>query len=105
MQLNCEGDYELQKEWLDRHHNADLITVDIKSGLPVCAQYFNPIYAAYVEDPRRFFQMVRQELRSWDEPCRICGVPHLPVTIADHAWEPIPETHGDSATSDTGDRQ
>lgn len=56
MKLNCPGDYGMLREWLEGHKNADEIEYDTQNGLPRTAIYHNPIYTAYVEDQRRFWQ-------------------------------------------------
>jgi hypothetical protein len=67
MDLNCAGDYELQRQWLEKHRDAHNLVYDTKSGLPVKAEYINPIYQAYVADPERFFAKVRELMEDQEE--------------------------------------
>jgi hypothetical protein len=60
MQLNCGGDYKLQDEWLEKHKGASAIVYDTVTGLPVKAEYVNPIYDAYVLAPAKFFAVVAE---------------------------------------------
>lgn len=59
LKLNCDGDYKLLESWLQKHRDANAVIYDPESGLPVRAEYTCPLFTAYVEEPRRFFQAIR----------------------------------------------
>ncbi len=62
MKLNCAGDYELQRLWLEKHKDADLIEYDVLHDLPSRAIYVSSIYQSYVTDPANFFRQVRKQM-------------------------------------------
>ena len=66
MKLNCAGDYELLKKWLEKHRDAHFIVYDKDSGLPVEAVYRNPIYEAYVSDPKEFLRKINELMKFKD---------------------------------------
>ena len=60
MKLSCPGDYLLQEAWLKKHRDATEIIYDTENDLPVEARYRNPIYSAYIDNPRQIFEKVEE---------------------------------------------
>lgn len=53
--------YEMEREFLERHKNADLLVVDSKTG-KVQEAIYHSIWKQIADDEKRFWRLVAEEM-------------------------------------------